>query len=365
MNKIQEIKKALNQKYFEREQEIEAMLTAILARQHVPLIGPAGTGKSALSAELSKIIKDCNYFQWLLTRFSTPEELFGALSLHELEKGVYKRNTTSKLPEAHFVFLDEIFKGNSAILNSLLTLINERLFYNGETPVKVPLMSIIGSSNEYPEDGEGLEALFDRFLLRFEVSYVNDTQNFISMLQGNTDHIEIPSMTMNELLEYQFMTDMMSIPYEVYQTLAEIRMDLENEGIKPSDRRFKQSLSLLKARAFMEGRQQVTRSDILLLQNTLWETIEQKEITAQIVNENAQDKFQKLIEERKQEVSELQTSINRDSSVEERIEVRNKLLSIQNELDEIYKKQEHPMIPELISTIRGFADEIANNILNV
>ena len=210
-----------------------------------------------------------------------------------------------------------------------------------------------------------MEALFDRFLLRFEVSYVNDTQNFISMLQGNTDHIEIPSMTMNELLEYQFMTDMMNIPYEVYQTLAEIRMDLENEGIKPSDRRFKQSLSLLKARAFMEGRQQVTRSDITLLQNTLWETIEQKEITAQIVNENAQDKFQKLIEERKQEVSELQTSINRDSSVEERIEVRNKLLSIQNELDEIHKKQEQPMIPELISTIRGFADEIANNILNV
>ena len=80
------------------------------------------------------------------------------MSLHELEKGVYKRNTTSKLPEAHFAFLDEIFKGNSAILNSLLTLINERLFYNGETPIKVPLMSIIGSSNEYPEEGEGLEA---------------------------------------------------------------------------------------------------------------------------------------------------------------------------------------------------------------
>jgi len=365
MNKIQEIKKTLNQKYFEREEEIEAILTAILARQHVLLIGPAGTGKSALSAELSKIIKDCNYFQWLLTRFSTPEELFGVLSLHELEKGVYKRNTASKLPEAHFAFLDEVFKANSAILNSLLTLINERLFYNGETPVKSPLMSIIGSSNEYPDEGEGLEALFDRFLLRFEVKYVNDTQNFISMLQGNTNHIEIPSMTMNELLEYQFMTDMMYIPDEVYQTLAEIRMDLAGEGISPSDRRFKQSLSLLKAKAFMEGRQQVMRSDIMLLQNTLWETIEQKDVTVQIVKENSQDKLQKLIEERRQEVNELQDSIDRDSSVEERIEVRNKLLAIQNELDEVYKQQQHPKIPELSANIRGFADEIANNILNV
>lgn len=365
MNKIEEIKRALNKKYFEREKEVEAILTAILARQHVLLIGPAGTGKSALSAEISQIIKGCNFFQWLLTRFSTPEELFGVLSLSELEKGRYQRNTAHKLPEAHIVYLDEIFKGNSAILNSLLTLLNERIFYNGDMPVRTPLMSIIGSSNEFPEDGEGLEALFDRFLLRFEVKYVNDTQNFLSMLKGNTDHIGIPSMTLNELLEYQFMTDMMNIPHDVYQTLAEIRLDLIDEGIRPSDRRFKQSLSLLKAKAFMEGRQQVERGDIMLLQHTLWETADQKEVTAQIVRENAQDKIQKMIEDRKREVHELQNSINRDSSVEDRIEVRNKLLAIKNELDDIYKQQKHPVILELSSNIKGFADEIANNILNV
>jgi MoxR-like ATPase len=175
----------------------------------------------------------------------------------------------------------------------------------------------------------------------------------------------VPSMTLNELLEYQFMTDLMNIPHDVYQTLAEIRLDLTDEGIRPSDRRFKQSLSLLKAKAFMEGRQQVERGDIMLLQNTLWETADQKEVTAQIVKENAQDKFQKLIEERRQEVHELQNSINRDSSVEDRIEVRNKLLAIKNELDEIYRQQKHPMILELSSNIKGFADEIANNILNV
>src|SRR5690606_20606604 len=132
-----------------------------------------------------------NYFQWLLTRFSTPEELFGPVSLAELEKGVYKRNTANKLPEAHFVFLDEIFKANSAILNSLLTLINERIFYNNGGIVHSPLISVIGASNEYPED-ENLEALFDRFLLRFELDYIQQDSHFLSMLKENNRPLKKP-----------------------------------------------------------------------------------------------------------------------------------------------------------------------------
>ncbi|MBO1913292.1 AAA family ATPase, partial [Microvirga sp. 3-52] len=124
------------------------------------------------------------YFQWLLTRFSTPEEVFGPLSLKDLEQGVYKRNTATKMPEAHLVFLDEVFKANSAILNSLLTLINERLFYNSGPPTRVPIISVIGASNEYPEEDENLEALFDRFILRFEVKRIEEEANFISMMKA-------------------------------------------------------------------------------------------------------------------------------------------------------------------------------------
>lgn len=151
LSKLDDIKNALNAKFYEREAEVEAILIAILSRQHLLMIGPSGTAKSALAVELANMIQDTKYFQWLLTRFSTPEELFGPLSLKDLEQGVYKRNTESKMPEVHVVFLDEIFKANSAILNSLLTIINERIFYNDGSPIPVPLMSVIGASNEYPE----------------------------------------------------------------------------------------------------------------------------------------------------------------------------------------------------------------------
>lgn len=287
--KLEEIKKALNAKFFEREDEVEGILVALLSRQHMLMIGPAGTAKSALSVELAKIVQGTDYFQWLLTRFSTPEEVFGPLSLKDLERGVYKRNTATKMPEANLVFLDEIFKANSAILNSLLTLINERLFYNNGTPVKVPLISVIGASNEYPEEGEGLEALFDRFLLRFELDYIADETNFVSMMKGNGQNQVMPSMTMEELVQLQFFTDMVTIPDEVYDTLSKIRNELRDEGIRPSDRRFKQSLSVLQAKALINQRQVVKVDDIVILENALWETVDQKDNVSLIVRSHAQD----------------------------------------------------------------------------
>ena len=287
--KLEEIRQALNSKFFERENEVEGILVALLSRQHMLMIGPAGTAKSALSVELAKIVQGTEYFQWLLTRFSTPEEVFGPLSLKDLEKGVYKRNTITKLPEANLVFLDEIFKANSAILNSLLTLINERLFYNDGTPVKVPLMSVIGASNEYPEEGEGLEALFDRFLLRYELDYIADETNFVSMMKGTGQNQVMPSMTMEELVQLQFFSDMVTIPDDVYETLSEIRNALRDEGIRPSDRRFKQSLSVLQARALLNQRQVVQVYDLVILENVLWETVDQKDVVSTIIRKHSQD----------------------------------------------------------------------------
>ena len=179
------------------------------------------------------------------------------------------------MPEAHLVFLDEIFKANSSILNSLLTIINERLFYNSGPPTQVPIMSIIGASNEYPEEDENLDALFDRFLLRFEVKRIEEEENFIAMMKDTGKNKLMPSITMEELLHFQYLTDMVEIPDVVYEALIKIRQGLKDEGIRPSDRRFKQSLSLLQAKALVNQRQIVTVEDLSILEHALWETVDQ------------------------------------------------------------------------------------------
>lgn len=339
LKKIADIKKYLGVKFVERESVIDSLFVSLVARQHTLLIGPPGTAKSALVMEFAKQFSGLSYFQWLLTRFSTPEELFGPVSLQELEKGIYKRNTAHKLPETQLTFLDEIFKANSAILNALLTAINERLFYNNGTPMKMPLVSVIGGSNEYPEEGEGLEALFDRFLLRFELDYIGEDANFLTMLQNDSAFVQPPApLTLDELQQIQDFADMVIVPNEVIQTLLRIRNDLKDEGIRPSDRRFRQSLSLIKAQAALAGRNTAKTSDIMILQNGLWETVDQKAKTIEIVESHAADRFKMELDRVSQIAKELFAAVQKDSSTEVGMEATTKLRECLAELTQLGQK---------------------------
>ena len=180
---LRAIRDELQQVFLERNELIDGALVALVAAQHVLVIGPPGTAKSMLADEVCRRIDGAAYFQWLLTRFTTPEELFGAVSLKALEQDDYRRLTTHKLPEAHIAFLDEVFKASSSILNTILTLINERRFHNGREVADVPLLTLFAASNELPEDDE-LLALHDRFLLRFVVDYVSEDFRFLKLLQA-------------------------------------------------------------------------------------------------------------------------------------------------------------------------------------
>ncbi|ARK24426.1 ATPase [Sporosarcina sp. P37] len=366
LQKLYEIKRALNGKFFERESEVEGILVALLSKQHMLMIGPAGTAKSALSVELAKIVEGTSYFQWLLTRFSTPEEVFGPLSLKDLEKGVYKRNTAAKMPEAHLVFLDEIFKANSAILNSLLTLINERLFYNDGSPVEVPLMSVIGASNEYPEEGEGLEALFDRFLLRFEINFIADESNFVSMMKYEGEDVETPTMQLKELQQLQTMTENVKIPDEVYETLSTIRRELLDEGIQPSDRRFKQSLCVLQAKALIEQRESVQVNDIAILKHALWETLDQKETVSNIIGRHSQDEVGRRLSAIENEANEIYDSAVRDQSAEAGMEAIQKMNALTAELRTLNDRNSSRMdeIKTLQSQITALKNEVESSRLD-
>lgn len=360
LNKIQNAEKYLNQKFLEREEIIHMMFVCLVARQHMLLIGLPGTAKSALITSFSKLFQGGNYFQWLLTRFSTPEELFGAVSLKELEHGVYKRNTAGKLPEAHITFLDEIFKANSAILNALLTLINERVFYNDSLPVTTPLMSVFGGSNEYPEEGEGLEALFDRFLVRFELDYIKENNNFFNLLTNDGLFVQEPEkLTIKEIGMLQEAAENIMIPDEVFHVIVKLREKLANEGIRPSDRRFIQSLSLLRSNALLSGRDEVIIQDLNILKSGLWESIDQKAKVIEIVDEFATDVVQKLIDTSIKACSELFESVKANPNLQTSTEVLGKSkemitqlekaiadnpqrkTEIQNAIDIILKANEH------------------------
>jgi MoxR-like ATPase len=272
--KLARIRDELNRAFFERAELIDGALCALLSANHVLVIGPTGTAKSMLADELCRRIEGANYFQWLLTKFSTPEEIFGAVSLKALEQDDYRRVTTYKLPEAHIAFLDEIFKANSSILNALLTLINERIFHNGRERVKVPLITMFGASNELPDEEE-LTALYDRFLLRFVVEYIAEDFRFLKMLEGASAPART-TLTFAELGDLSALSHAIPIAAAIFRSIAQLRRDLGSQQIVVSDRRWKASLDLLRAHALVAGRDSVEEEDLMFLEHAMWKDPEER-----------------------------------------------------------------------------------------
>ena len=279
-----QIRTELRQTFLERDEEIDSILLALLSGQHCLLLGPPGTAKSALVKDLCSRIGG-DYFQWLLTRFTTPEELFGPVSLKALEQDQYKRVTTGKLPEANIAFLDEIWKASSSILNTLLTIINEREFHNNGSAQKVPLISLFGASNELPESDE-LNALYDRFLIKHVTAYLADDRSFVAMLEpAKTQAGTGTAITLDNLVKMQEEVSAITIPDDIISTLSSIRNLLRKENIIASDRRYKQSLDLVRASAYLNGRTEATIEDLSILQHVLWtQPAEQKVVQKTVIN---------------------------------------------------------------------------------
>ncbi len=271
-DKLKTIRDTLTQGLIERDTAVRLALISALAGEHILLLGPPGTAKSVLARRLNLAFEGGHYFERLLTRFSVPEELFGPLSIKALEEDRYERQTQHYLPSAHIAFIDEIFKANSAILNALLTLLNEREFDNGSQRQATPLIAVVAASNELPESEE-LDALYDRFLCRHEVTPVSQAQ-FSSLLTLDesavaSPHIDNP-ITLAELAAIQQAAQNVSLGDDMLQLLHKLREFLQQQNIAVSDRRWRKVVKLLKVSAHTNGRDSVSVWDGWLLAHCLW-----------------------------------------------------------------------------------------------
>ena len=253
----------------ERGHIVDGVLSACLAGEHVVLIGLPGTAKSALARALCAGIKDSRYFEWLLTRFTEPNELFGPIDLHSWSQGgTYTRRMAGMAPDAHFVFFDEIYKANSSILNANLSLISERVFHDAGKVIKVPLRMCLGASNELPTESE-LEALHDRFMLRFLVDYVQEPASFAAIITG-ADPVITPTLTLAEMDQAVAEAAALPLDPDLVDAMFTLRQTLQQEGIVASDRRWKKLLKVMRGYAYLLGDVSVGTLHLEILVDGLW-----------------------------------------------------------------------------------------------
>ena len=316
----------MNRGIYEKETEISLSLLAALAGESIILLGPPGVAKSMVARQLKTAFKDARSFEYLMSRFSTPDEIFGPVSIQKLKTSdTYERAVEGYLPTADVVFLDEIWKAGPAIQNTLLTVINEKIFRNGNREMHLPLKLLVAASNELPAKGEGLEALWDRFVIRIESRPIKLEKNFRAMLleaptdflgptdftdstdssgsmgkSGFTDSADFSDstdfsdlkITAEEYAEWAEKICKIGVKEEVLDAISAIRKSLravnvdeaaERRNIYVSDRRWKNIVRLLRTSAFMQDREEVDICDLLPIYHCLWQEPEERDAIRSIV----------------------------------------------------------------------------------
>jgi len=274
--KFAEVRAAMKASLIERDEEIDVVLTALIAQENPLLVGPPGTAKSLLLDTLMRWMgEDTKKFSILLGKYSLPDEVFGTLDPMELKQGRFVRNTTNKLPEADVAFVDEIFKASTAILNTMLRIMNERVFENGDGSfLKCPLKIMVSASNEVPHDGENgkeLGALWDRFLFRKFVKQVSPAGRKRLLWERDHDPVLTSHISPGELARATEEAKAIEWSEEAAEALESILEALNKEGIYPGDRRQYKSVMAAQAFAYLEGSDMVEPCHLEILKHVLWE----------------------------------------------------------------------------------------------
>jgi MoxR-like ATPase len=339
--KFVDLRDAMDARLVERTRETLTAVTAIISGTHHFQLGSPGTAKS-LSV---RTLVDHIDFEVLMTKFSTPEEVFGPVSVKGLENDVYRRQTDGYLPTSKFAFVDEIFKANSSVLNALLWIMNERKFRNDGQILDVPLVSLFCASNELPQ-GEELDALYDRIHFRHIIRPIQEPGNFVQMLKGQIAGSPGKILTIEEILQARDEAKLVVIPEDVLEAMNTLRSNLRKEGIEPTDRRFNECLKIIRATAWLADRATADIDDMKLLRHVLWTSQDELPIVERLVLElaNPLDKeAMDLLEQVEKLATELDEVIrdadNNQVRNKKGIELHGKLERAKSDLDALNKRQ--------------------------
>lgn len=320
--KIKRLQRELSRRIINWDREIVGLMTAILAREHVVFLGPPGVAKSLTVTLLCKAISGARMFDTLLTSFSLPEELFGHYGLKAMKEDRFERVVKGKLPDSHFVFLDEVFKANSPILNACLKAINEREFNDGHKVIKCPLETLIGASNELPADSS-LDALFDRFMLRYWVGYLTsrDDRKRLLQLRLNPPEAMPQIISLDELHKAQVEVEKVIVSDDTQELFLDVWDCVEKAGFIGSDRRYGNTLRVLQAHAYLQGRNAVCEDDLMMLSHMLWKEPKDYAPLARVIAQAANPTLAsatELLEAAKEEYAKIpfSDSVSDDRSVQ-------------------------------------------------
>jgi MoxR-like ATPase len=281
----------------ERDEALSLGLLALLAGESLFLLGPPGTAKSLVARRLKAALSGARAFEYLMGRFSTPEEIFGPLSIAGLrDRDVFERRTSGYLPEADVAFLDEVWRASPPIQNTLLTILNEKRFRNGDHEIRVPLKLLVAASNRAPAGEENAEAFWDRFVVRLEVGPLTTDEGFRGLVTDTSDPYRprvaaADALNPDEWEALQMGIDLVEVPDPVVSALGSLRRALAEDPnpIPVSDRRWKKASRLLRACAVAHGRAFVDGQDLGLLEHVLWDRPEQKPRVAELLTRTLEE----------------------------------------------------------------------------
>ncbi|MFG5101320.1 BspA family leucine-rich repeat surface protein [Campylobacter lari] len=387
-NKIQNIIQELNKGLLERDEVIKLVLLAFFSGKSIFLYGPPGTAKSMITRRSALAFgEDNHFFTYLMNRFSTPEEVFGPIDIKALKENKLKRVTKGYLPCANFAFLDEIWKSSPAILNTLLTIINEKIYKDGEDNIEVPLYGLICASNEFPAANQGLETLYDRMLIRYEVLPLEQRESFENLVQKRKQEpINLQEfISLDDLHIIQTKSQEICFSKEALEILLNIKSDIElhnqnlediDELIYISDRRYKSVAELLAVCAYLNDRNEILPIDLALLEHCLWSNEKDKIIIKEILQKNLsfsndfikiknaildlENKFDTVIQNKKKSLQEKQKSS--DNFLPKLQSIQKNIIDLEQKIQEKQKELNIFLSDYSYKTYLSYFNKLSENI---